>query len=493
MDPSLLSLGALSDALQSGDVSASEALEASLARIRAHDQDVHAFLHFNEAQARKDAAASDARRKNQAPRSPLDGVPIGLKDIFCQRGVETTAGSKVLAGWKPPYSATVVERLEGAGAVLLGKLNMDEFAMGSSTENSAWGPTRNPWDLSRTPGGSSGGSAAAVAARFVPGSLGTDTGGSIRQPAALVGSFGIKPTYGRVSRYGVIAFASSLDQVGPFAQDARGCAMILQAISGRDERDQTSAQRAVPDFISSCSRDVRGLRIGVPREFFGDGLSGEVARAVRATIDRFEKLGCVIKEISLPQSPNAIATYYLVATAEASSNLARYDGVRFGHRTMAAQSGTLQEMYAKTREEGFGPEVKRRIMLGTYALAAGYYDAYYLRAQKVRALVQRDFLSAFEQVDAVISPTSPTAAFKLGEKLDDPLAMYLNDIYTVPANLAGLPGLSAPAGFTESGLPIGYQLVGKSWDEETLFALAAAHERETDFHTRVPTLGAVEN
>ncbi len=487
MDPSSLSLGALSDALARGETSASSALDASLSRIRAHDGEVKAFLRLDEAGARKAALGADERRSRKAPLSPLDGVPVGLKDIFCQRGIETTCGSKILSGWKAPYSATVVERLERAGAVLVGKLNMDEFAMGSSTENSAFGTTHNPWDLTRTPGGSSGGSAAAVAARLVPGTLGTDTGGSIRQPASLVGCVGMKPTYGRVSRFGVIAFASSLDQVGPFAQDVRGCAMLLSAISGRDERDQTSSARAVPDFTSSCARDVRGLRIGVPQEFFGEGLDPEVEKAVRATMARFESLGCTMKPISLPTAPHAIATYYIVATAEASSNLARYDGVRFGHRTKDV--GSLVEMYGKTRDEGFGAEVKRRIMLGTYALSAGYYDAYYIRAQKVRALIQRDFLRAFAEVDAVISPTSPTAAFKLGEKLDDPLAMYLNDIYTVPANLAGLPGLSAPAGFTSSGLPIGYQLVGRPWDEETLFALAAAHERTTDFHTRAPALG----
>jgi len=479
MDPTRLTLGELSDALARGETSAASALDASLARIRAHDGDVRAFLRLDEAGARAAAQASDERRAKKAPLSPLDGVPVGLKDIFCQRGIETTCGSKILAGWKAPYSATVVERLESAGAVLVGKLNMDEFAMGSSTENSAFGPTRNPWDLSRTPGGSSGGSAAAVAARLVPGTLGTDTGGSIRQPAALVGCVGMKPTYGRVSRYGVIAFASSLDQVGPFAQDVRGCAMLLQAISGRDERDQTSSPRAVPDFTAACARDVRGLRIGVPQEFFGEGLDPEVEAAVRAVLARFETLGCTVKPISLPSAPHAIATYYIVATAEASSNLARYDGVRFGHRTK--ELGSLAEMYGRSRAEGFGDEVKRRIMLGTYALSAGYYDAYYLRAQKVRALIRRD---------AVLSPTSPTAAFKLGEKLDDPLAMYLNDIYTVPANLAGLPGLSAPAGFTTGTLPIGYQLVGRPWDEETLFALASAHERATDLHTRAPALPA---
>jgi aspartyl-tRNA(Asn)/glutamyl-tRNA(Gln) amidotransferase subunit A len=345
--------------------------------------------------------------------------------------------------------------------------------MGSSTENSAFGPTMNPWDLSRTPGGSSGGSAAAVAARMVFGTLGTDTGGSIRQPAALVGCVGMKPTYGRVSRFGVIAFASSLDQVGPFAQDVRGVAILLAAIAGHDPFDQTSSTRSVPDYAAALSRGVAGLRIGVPREYFGEGLSAEVAQAVRAGVEKLRGLGCEIREISLPNSPHAIATYYLVATAEASSNLARYDGVRYGHRAKANQ---LLEMYEKTRAEGFGAEVKRRIMLGTYALSAGYYDAYYLRAQKVRALIRRDFDQAFASVDAVLSPTSPTTAFRLGEKMDDPLAMYLNDVYTVPANLAGLPGISVPCGFDAKGLPIGLQLIGKPFDEETLLRLAHAAE-----------------
>jgi aspartyl-tRNA(Asn)/glutamyl-tRNA(Gln) amidotransferase subunit A len=370
-----------------------------------------------------------------------------------------------------------VRKLKEAGAVIVGKLNMDEFAMGSSTENSAYGPTMNPWDLTRTPGGSSGGSAAAVAARLVPGALGTDTGGSIRQPAAMVGCVGMKPTYGRVSRFGVVAFASSLDQVGPFALDVRGVALLLGAIAGADENDQTSSARPVPDYAAALDRGVRGLRIGVPREYFGEGLAPEVERAVRAAVERLRGLGCEIRDITLPNSPHAIATYYIVATAEASSNLARYDGVRYGPRAKASQ---LLEMYERTRAEGFGAEVKRRIMLGTYALSAGYYDAYYLRAQKVRALIRRDFDQAFAAVDAVVSPTSPTTAFRLGEKMDDPLAMYLSDVYTVPANLAGLPGISVPCGFDSKKLPIGLQLIGKPFEEETL--LRAAHAAEpSDF------------
>jgi len=469
----LLPLSGISDALASGQVSPEALLEASLERIRALDARLHAFLRLTEVEARSAAKASAQRRKSKKPLGPLDGVPVALKDIFCMEGVETCCGSKILRGYVPPYDATVVRKLKQAGAVIVGKLNMDEFAMGSSTENSAFGPTMNPWDLARTPGGSSGGSAAAVAARMVAGTLGTDTGGSIRQPAAMVGCAGMKPTYGRVSRFGVIAFASSLDQVGPFAQDVRGVAYLLTAIAGHDRNDQTSSTRPVPDYAAALDKGVRGLRIGVPAEYFGEGLAPEVEKAVRAGVEKLRAQGCEIREISLPNSPHAIATYYIVATAEASSNLARYDGVRYGHRAKANQ---LLEMYEKTRAEGFGAEVKRRIMLGTYALSAGYYDAYYLRAQKVRALIRRDFDQAFAAVDAVLSPTSPTTAFRLGEKMDDPLAMYLNDVYTVPANLAGLPGISIPAGFDSKDLPIGLQLIGKPFEEETLLRIARAAE-----------------
>ncbi|MBS2022206.1 MAG: Asp-tRNA(Asn)/Glu-tRNA(Gln) amidotransferase subunit GatA [Deltaproteobacteria bacterium] len=486
-DPSLLPLGELTEALATRAVSAVEVLEACLTRIRAHDPAVHAFLRLTEERARKTAQESDARRAQGQARSPLDGVPLALKDIFCERGVETSCASKILMGYVPPYDATVVERLHAAGAVLVGKLNMDEFAMGSSTENSAFGPTRNPWDLSRTPGGSSGGSAAAVSARFVPGALGTDTGGSIRQPAALTGCVGLKPTYGRVSRYGVVAFASSLDQVGPFAQDVKGCAHLLSAIAGRDERDQTSSARAVPDYAKALGRGVSGLRIGIPPEFFGEGLEAEVEASVRACIAELQKQGAQIVPVSLPHAPFAIATYYVVATAEASSNLARFDGVRFGLRAQGA--GSLGELYGRSRDQGFGAEVKRRIMLGTYALSSGYYDAYYLRAQKVRALIQRDFARAFAEVDCILTPTTPTTAFKLGEKSDNPLAMYLDDVYTVPVNLAGLPAMSLPCGLSKEGLPIGVQLIGKSFDEETLFAAAFAYERATTHHTRAPALG----
>jgi len=478
----LLPLSRVSAALAAREVSPEALLESALERIRALDGKLHAFLRLTEGEARAAAKAASQRRERIGP---LDGVPIALKDIFCMEGVETTAGSRILKGYLPPYDATVVRKLKQAGAVIVGKLNMDEFAMGSSTENSAFGPTRNPWDLERTPGGSSGGSAAAVAARMVPGTLGTDTGGSIRQPAALVGCAGMKPTYGRVSRFGVIAFASSLDQVGAFAQDVRGVALLLSAIAGHDPDDQTSSTRPVPDYAASLARGVRGLRIGVPAEYFGEGLQPEIDKAVRAGIEVLRSEGCEVKPISLPNSPHAIAAYYIVATAEASSNLARYDGVRYGHR---ARSTQLLEMYERTRAEGFGAEVKRRIMLGTYALSAGYYDAYYLRAQKVRALIRRDFDTAFATVDAVVCPTSPTTAFRLGEKVDDPLAMYLNDIYTVPVNLAGLPGISVPCGFDNKRLPIGMQLIGKPFDEETLLRLAHAYEQRAGFAEQLPPL-----
>jgi aspartyl-tRNA(Asn)/glutamyl-tRNA(Gln) amidotransferase subunit A len=487
MNASLLPLGELSRALDRGEVRPSGLLDECLARIAKLDAKVHAFLRLTESEARSAARAADDRRARRAPLSPLDGVPVGLKDLFCQEGVETTAGSRILKGYVPPYDATVVRKLRAGGAVLAGKLNMDEFAMGSSTENSAYGPTRNPWDLERTPGGSSGGSAAAIAARFVPAALGTDTGGSIRQPAALVGCVGMKPTYGRVSRYGVVAFASSLDQVGPFAQDVRGVALLLRTIAGHDSNDQTSSLRPVPDYDSTLEKPVRGFTVGVPKEYFGEGLDPEVEASVRGGIDALEREGCAVKAISLPNSPHAIATYYLVATAEASSNLARYDGIRYGYRAPAR--GSLLDLYEQTRAGGFGAEVKRRILLGTYALSAGYYDAYYLRAQKVRALIRRDFDEAFASgVDAVISPTSPWAAFKLGEKVDDPLAMYLNDIYTVPVNLAGLPGISLPSGFTKAGLPIGMQLIGKPFDEETLLRLARAAERALALPQKLPAL-----
>jgi aspartyl-tRNA(Asn)/glutamyl-tRNA(Gln) amidotransferase subunit A len=474
-------------ALAAGNVSSVALTEATLARIASRDGQIGAFLKVDAEGALSAARASDDRRRHGTAAGLLDGVPVALKDIFCTKGLETTCASKMLKGYVPPYDATVTARLRDAGAVIVGKLNMDEFAMGSSNENSAFGLVHNPWDLERTPGGSSGGSAAAVAARFVFGALGTDTGGSIRQPASLTATVGIKPTYGRVSRYGVIAFASSLDQVGPFGRTVRDTAIQLGAIAGGDPFDSTSIPQPVPNYLEGIEGGVKGLKLGVPKEYFLDGMDPEVEASVRAAIEKYRSLGAEIHEVSLPHTEYAIATYYIVATAEASSNLARYDGVRYGHRTKDPKG--LLDMYMRSRAEGFGDEVKRRIMLGTYALSAGYYDAYYLRAQQVRALIKRDFDRAFETVDAIITPTSPTAAFKLGERTADPLQMYLADIFTISCNLAGIPGLSLPCGFTKAGLPIGLQLLGKPLDEALLFRAARTYERETEWHARAPKLG----
>ena len=486
MDLIDLSLLELSRQLASKACSSTEATEASLARIRAVDPRIGAFLRVTEDEARAQARASDERRARGQPLGALDGVPVALKDILCTQGVETTCASRILQGFVPPFDATVVERLRSAGAVLLGKLNMDEFAMGSSNENSAFGPVRNPWDLSRTPGGSSGGSAAAVAAGEAFGTLGTDTGGSIRQPASLCGVTGLKPTYGRVSRFGVVAYASSLDQVGPLARTSDDCAAILSAIAGHDPKDSTSAPQPVPDWLAEANRGVAGLVLGLPREYFVEGADPEVERAVRAAARELERLGAKIVEVSLPHTRYAVATYYLVATAEASSNLARFDGVRYGLRARDATG--LAQMYERTRGEGFGPEVKARIMLGTYALSAGYYDAYYLKAQKVRTLIRDDFLKAFSSCDALLTPTSPTAAFRLGEKVDDPLQMYLSDIFTISCNLASLPGMSIPCGLTASGLPIGLQVLGRPFDEGTLFRIGHAYQQATDWHARRPRM-----
>ena len=472
-----LSIGELSGKLSRREVSSEEATRAALARIAATDAKVGAFLRVTPERALDEARASDARRLRGAARSALDGVPLALKDIFLTEGVETTAGSRILEGFVPPYDGTAVERLRAAGAVMAGKLNMDEFAMGSSTENSGFKPCRNPWDLQRTPGGSSGGSAAAVAARQVFGSLGTDTGGSIRQPAALCGVVGVKPTYGRVSRYGVIAFASSLDQVGPLARTVGDAALLLGAIAGHDRRDMTSSPRPVPDYLAGLEGGARGLKVGVPREWFEGGMEEGVERRVREALATYEKLGARLVDVALPHSRYGIAAYYLIAPAEASSNLARYDGVRYGLRR--GEAGGLRDMYGETRDRGFGAEPKRRIMLGTYALSAGYYDAYYLRAQKVRTLVRRDFDRAFERCDVVAGPVSPTVAFRLGEKSEDPLQMYLADVYTIGCNLAALPGLSVPAALhPESRLPVGLQLIGRPFDEATLLQAARALERE---------------
>jgi aspartyl-tRNA(Asn)/glutamyl-tRNA(Gln) amidotransferase subunit A len=479
-----------------GELSAVALTERALARIEAKSN-LHAFLHVARDAALAAATAVDQKRARGEKLGPLGGVPIAIKDALCTSDAPTTCASKILTrrnaegtggsgqenGWRPPYDATVVAKLRAADAVLVGKTNMDEFAMGSSGENSAFGPMRNPWDLTRTAGGSSGGSAAAVSAGLAAGALGSDTGGSIRQPAALCGIVGVKPTYGRVSRYGLVAFASSLDQVGPFARDARSAARILEVISGVDAHDSTSANVPVGAYEAACGKPVTGLRIGIPEEYFGDGLDPGVASSVRAAISALEKEGCTVHPVALPHTRHGIATYYIVATAEASSNLARFDGVRFGLR-MEPPRGDLQAMYGKTRNAGFGPEVKRRILLGTYVLSSGYYDAYYRKAQKARTLIKQDFDRAFETVDAIAAPTSPSPAFKLGEKADDPLAMYLADIYTLPASLAGIAGLSVPCGMLaqsseQPALPVGLQLLAPAFEEERLFTLASAVERVT--------------
>ena len=481
-DLSMLELGRK---LASGEASSVEAVQASLSRIERLDPKVKAFLLIDGKGALAAAEASDGRRRATGPRGVLDGVPVALKDLFCTEGLATTAGSRILEGFVPPFDATVVQLLKQAGLPILGKLNMDEFAMGSSTENSAFFPSRNPWDLARSPGGSSGGSAAAVAARLAFGALGTDTGGSIRQPAALTGTVGLKPTYGRVSRYGVVAFASSLDQVGPIARTVADAAALLQVLAVHDGRDSTSSTVPAPDYLGHLDSGVQGLKLGVPREYFElEGLDPEVRLAVEAAASAYQKLGATLVPLSLPHTKFALATYYLVAPAEASSNLARYDGVRYGLRVPA---GSLKEMYQKTRGRGFGAEVKRRIMLGTYALSAGYYDAYYLKAQKVRTLIREDFTAAWQKVDAILSPTAPTTAFRLGEKVDDPLAMYANDVFTLPCNLAGLPGMSLPCGFSKGGLPIGLQLLGRPFDEATVLRVGQAFERAHDF-VRAPPL-----
>ena len=459
--------------VQRGVVSAVSVTESALAATKKRNDQLHAFLHIASEAALAQARAVDAKRARGAPLGRLAGVPVAVKDAICTRGIPTTAASRVLAGWVPPYDATVIERLHAADAVVIGKTNMDEFAMGSSNENSAFGPARNPWDLARTPGGSSGGSAAAVAARLVPCALGSDTGGSIRQPAALTGIVGVKPTYGRVPRFGLIAFASSLDQIGPLATDVRGAARVLSVIAGHDPRDATSLEEPVGDLEGACGRSLRGLRVGVPDEYFRTGLDSEVHASVRAAMSDLESEGCVIKQVSMPHTRYAVATYYVLATAEASSNLSRYDGVRYGLRVGRED---VRAMIGATRDAGFGAEVKRRILLGTFVLSAGYYDAYYLEAQRVRTLVRRDFEEALREVDVICSPTSPTPAFALGEKTADPLAMYLSDVYTLPASLAGFPAMSVPCAPMSNGLPVGLQIVARPLDEATMFAVAAAWE-----------------
>jgi len=469
--------------LDNREVSARELAEAFISRIETTQPRWNTFITTTPEEALASADAADATMASGQRVAPLCGIPLGIKDIILTRGVRTTAGSRILESFVAPYDATVVARLRAAGAVLVGKLNCDEFAMGSSNENSAFGPVRNPWDPSRVPGGSSGGSAAAVAGRQCIASLGTDTGGSIRQPAAFCGVTGLKPTYGRVSRYGVIAFASSLDQVGPVAHDVRDVAHLLSAIAAHDPLDSTSVERETPDYAAALNGDVKGMRIGLPREYFTGGIDGEVADAVHAAARQFEAMGATVDEVSLPHTESAIATYYLIATAEASSNLARYDGTRYGLRS--GEANGLLEMYRETRERGFGAEVKRRIMLGTHALSAGYYDAYYLKAQRVRTLIRRNFEAAFADHDLILAPVTPTAAFRIGEKTDDPLQMYLNDIFTISVNLAGLPGLALPCGMTAGGLPIGFQLIGKPFDEPAVLRAGDAFQRDTDWHRRV--------
>lgn len=468
-----LTISSLHRRLAAGEVKAADVCRAALDRIDSLSE-LNAFITVTADDAMARAEEIDRAVQQGEHLSPLAGAVIAVKDNMVMRDVRTTAGSRILFNYKPPYTATAVERLQAAGALIIGKTNLDEFAMGSSTENSAYGPVKNPWDPTRVPGGSSGGSAVAVAAGMAMGALGSDTGGSVRQPASLSGVVGLKPTYGRVSRYGLIAFGSSLDQIGPFATCVEDVARLLSVIAGCDPNDSTSSDVAVDDYVSAIAGDVRGLRVGVPREYYGAGLDADVKEKTEAAIKHLEEIGAEIIEISLPHTEYAVPVYYLIATAEASSNLARYDGVRYGFRAEGAAS--LKEMYSRTRDQGFGAEVKRRIMLGTYALSAGYYDQYYGKAQKVRSLIEHDFRNAFARCDVIATPTSPTPAFKLGEKTDDPLEMYLSDIYTITANLAGVPGLSLPCGLSSSGLPIGIQLIGTQFDEARL--LRAAHNLE---------------
>ena len=475
MNLNLLTIDAARTAVQERKTSAVSLAEAYYAKIESDDPKIGAFLTLSKERALAKAAEMDALAAKGEKLPPLGGVPVGIKDVMVTKGVRSTAGSKILGNYIPPYDCTAVARLEAAGAVVLGKLNCDEFAMGSSNENSAWKPVHNPRDLSRVPGGSSGGSAACVAAEMAVVALGSDTGGSIRQPASFCGVVGVLPTYGRVSRYGLIAFASSLDHIGPLAKSVKDAAIVLRTIAGRDPMDSTSAEVPVPDYVAEIEKPVRGMKIGIAKEYLGEGLDSEVRKAVEAAVQKLASLGCEIVEISLPHTKYAVPAYYIVATAEASANLARFDGVRYGHRSKEARN--LSDMYRRSRDEGFGAEVKRRIMLGTYALSAGYYDAYYLKAQKVRTLLTQDFEEAFKKVDVIATPTSPTAAFKLGEKVDDPLAMYLADIYTVTADLAGIPGISVPCGETSEKLPIGLQILGKHFDEATILRVANAYEK----------------
>ncbi|MEI7729460.1 MAG: Asp-tRNA(Asn)/Glu-tRNA(Gln) amidotransferase subunit GatA [Verrucomicrobiota bacterium] len=483
--PNQLTISAARAQLDRRTLSSRDLMQACLNRVAAVEPKLHAFISHDPADALKQAEAAD-QRLAAGERLPLLGVPIAIKDVICVKDHPCNCGSKILGNFVSPYDATVIEKLKAAGAIVFGRVNMDEFAMGSSTENSAFGTSRNPWDPTRIPGGSSGGSAVAVAADECLAALGSDTGGSIRQPAALCGCVGLKPTYGRVSRYGLVAFASSLDQIGPFTKDVRDAAILLQAISGPDGRDSSSVPQPVPDYAAALDGNVKRLKLGLPKEYMIGGLDPEVKQSVDNAVRKFQEMGAEIREISLPHTNYAVATYYVIATAEASANLARFDGIRYCARVDGPDPIAL---YMRTRGAGFGPEVKRRIILGTYVLSSGYYDAYYLRAQKVRTLIRNDFLKAFEQVDAVITPTTPTAAFKIGEKSDDPLQMYLSDIFTISCNLAGICGISVPCGFTaHPRLPIGLQLLGKPFGEAPLLKLAHAYEQSTNWHQQKPTL-----
>ncbi len=476
----------ISNGLIEGKFSSAEVTQAFINRIKQVDEKVHAFLSLDEEDMLNQAKNSDERRVSGQLKGVLDGVPVCLKDVISAKGQPLTAASRILENYRSPYDATVTVKLKEAGAVVGGRLNLDEFAMGSSTENSAYGPTKNPWDLERVPGGSSGGSSAAVAARETPLTLGSDTGGSIRQPASLCGVVGMKPTYGRVSRYGLAAFASSLDQIGPFSQTVEDSALLLETISGHDPLDSTSYPTPVPKYLHTLQANTEPCKLGLPKEFFGPGMDEDVRKAIEEAIKWYESKGYKMVEISLPTTELSIPVYYVIATAEASSNLARYDGIRYTSRSERSENAI--DVYAKSRGEGFGEEVKRRCILGAYGLSSGYYDAYYLRAQKTRTLIRNDFDKAFEQVDAVLTPTSPTPAFKFGEKSEDPISMYLSDIYTISTNLAGLPGISVPCGFSKEGLPIGMQLIGKAFEEEKLLSVAHAYDRELQYGREKPNL-----
>lgn len=480
-----LTIHELQEKIRRGEATAAQITESVFSRIDAVEERVHSYIRLMKEKALLQTAQADENIKKGEIKA-LTGIPVALKDIVCTKGIPTTCGSHILHNFVPPYNATVVEKLAAAGAVFVGKANMDEFAMGSSTETSWFGPTRNPWDLARIPGGSSGGSASAVAADECIASIGSDTGGSIRQPAALCGVVGLKPTYGRVSRFGLIAFASSLDQLGPFTKDVEDCAIMMNVMAGYDPKESTSVQAEVPDYRKFLGQDIGGWKVGIPKEYFVEGIDPEVAAAIEKTINVVKQQGATIVDISLPHTPYCLAVYYIIAPAEASSNLARYDGVKYGFRAQDVRD--LAEMYTKTRQDGFGAEVKRRIMIGTYALSAGYYDAYYGKASQVRALIRRDFDEAFSKCDVILTPTTPTPAFKIGEKTDDPLQMYLSDIFTISTNLAGIPGISVPCGYTQAGLPIGVQFLAGHFEEGKLLQFASAFEKGAAIEKRRPAL-----